>query len=145
MKRPESPNGREYYYLEGVKPVGAHVSELKRDIDRGVKTLKDSAYMISYGATTSSLSFLLVLSNLVGRQNLVASKAELVHKLAMDWRLHVTLTSGHTLIFTGVSGGYFGEGTRGCHDILKFFGFSQKQCTYPFEKQKFTCIKKKTN
>lgn len=134
---------QEYYYLQFGRPQGVNLASLQRDINRGVRQLTESAYTISYGSTRGSLNFCLAIIQLFGYDKAKALKAQLTFSETHHFKLRVYMVTGHEVVFEGVSGGYWGEGTRGCHDILKVFGFNKKQCSYPFKKETFTCYIRK--
>lgn len=136
---------QEYYYLDYYSNTqywnGFKTKTLQADVQRGVTTLSETAYTDGYGSTRGSLCYLLVLFKLFGKQ-LTGTKAQMTVDKRHNYRFRVETAEGFTLVFEGVSAGYYGEGTRGCHDILKALGFSQKQCNYPFQKETFTCSRR---
>ena len=134
----------EYYALTSNLALRGNIAlqELQRDIARGVKQLSDSSYCESYGSTNTSLFFLNKLQSILGTHSLQAKFATLEVTKQGNSRLRVQTFSGFELIFTGVAGGYFGEGSRGCRDILKAVGFSENQYNKPFTDETFKVFKR---
>jgi hypothetical protein len=112
---------------------------INADAKRGVRRLSDEAYCRHYGSTRDSLIFLLIVSS---EMSCEAVRAELTHSAKQHFTLKVHLKTGYTLVFKGVAGGYFGEGSRGCYDILKFCGFNEKQCQKVWTNETFTCSRR---
>lgn len=138
----------EYYYLteNAYNPARVrsmvNLRSLQADIERGVTHLSDHSYCSGYGSTIASLGFAMALKQYFGTQ-FIATNAELTFSNKNHYRLRVDLITGHTILFTGVSGGYYGEGSRGTHDILKLAGFSKKQSENAFAHDNFRVRKNK--
>lgn len=135
----------EFFYLnENIsshKGYGLRLKTLGRDIERGVRRLSEWAYNPNWGSTRSSMRFLNALIDAgIDIQN--AYRAELRHNQKDWYTLFVYTIDGYTLMFKGVSGGYYGEGTRGCYDILKACGFNEKQCQKVWHNESFKVVKK---
>jgi hypothetical protein len=132
-----------FYYLgdQHASPVG-HVKgrQLAFDIQRGVKRLPEYAYIDSWGSTQSSMRFMNALRNVINVD--LANRAELRYSQRDHFTLMVWTKDGFELVFKGVSGGYHGEGTRGCYDILKVCGFNEAQCQKVWTNETFTVIKR---
>jgi hypothetical protein len=127
-----------YYYLDErgrLKYKGVRIVTLRRDLNRGVKFLNEKAYHISYGATRSSIRFFAYLSSQIDVTNVYRAKLTLSQRHWFTLRLWTT--DGYLIMLKGVSGGYFGEGTRGCYDILKACGFNERQCWKAFKEEQF--------
>lgn len=134
---------KQFYYLDGINTSyisnEVDLSRIDSDVQRGVKRLSESAYCKLYGSTQSSLKFALALKDYLPLDKAV--EAEMTTDKRGIFQLLVTLDTGHQIEFEGVSGGYFGEGTRGSHDILKLCGFSTDQLTIPFSNKTFRVSK----
>lgn len=141
--RTNKPAGN-FFYLEDstiqnfTRTVNARA--IFNDVQRGVRRLNEEAYCQSYGVTRSSLAFAIIVNQMVG---ITAKRAELTYTPQKHYTLKVFTRSGFEVVFKGVSGGYFGEGARGCYDILKFCGFSEEQCQRVWENENFTVSKRK--
>lgn len=137
------PGYGRYFYLEDSYaqplPNNVKMKELVQDVKRGVKRLSEDAYCPYWGSTTSSLRFFIALRQGI---DVRAKKAELRYSQKNHFTLFVETFSGYTLMFKGCSGGYYGEGSRGCYDILKACGFSEEQCQRVFEKETFTVTRR---
>lgn len=134
---------RNFYYLDSPLTNPAHHVNwrlLKEDIARGVTRLPEYVYVPGWGSTTASLRFLNALRRFLDVTK--AHRAVLTYSSRHHFTLSVYLKDGPELVFKGVSGGYFGEGTRGCHDILRACGFNDKQCKKPFTLETFTVMKR---
>ena len=136
--REEANQGEQFFYLTGSNVLDyakrtINVRALKDDIARGVKNLSEDAYCSGYGSTRSSLSFFLVLSKLM---NIQPSSARMTYK-NYNYRLEVLTVDGYRLIFKGVSAGYYGEGSRGTHDILLALKFSKEQRAKVWKENEF--------
>lgn len=124
-----------------ANPVG-HVNWalLKADIARGVVRLPEYAYVASWGSTLGSLRFLNALMRFFDVTT--AHRAKLSYDPRHHYTLSVFLKNGPELVFKGVSGGYYGEGPRGCYDILKACGFSERQCQKVWTNETFLVYKR---
>lgn len=134
----------EYFYLNdhfisNTKYIKIKTRTLKKDIERGVKFLSEWSYCEKWGATPSSLRFLNALKKHINVKS--AIKAELVYSQKKHWTLYIYTNEGYTLLFKGVSGGYYGQGTRGCYDILKACGFNERQCQKTWKNGTFKVLK----
>lgn len=140
-------NQKSYYYLNShlASPVGqVKTKTIMNDLNRGVTRLTEDAYCKNYGASITSIRFMIALMNIIGHNGMQGVRAEL--KTANNRStLTVKTSSNLTIVFLGVSGGYFGEGSKSCHDILKAFGFNEKQSNKPFERDNFLVTRKVTN
>ncbi len=139
------PGYGDYFYLtESYSYPKGHVQVrvLANDIQTGVKRLAEYAYCSAYGVTRTSMRFMNALIHLLGQEAIQGVKAELAYSQKHHFTLTVHTISGFELVFKGVSGGYYGEGTRGCYDILKVCGFNEKQCQRAFEKETFTASRR---
>lgn len=109
------PHYGSFFYLnEGSYSTiigNVRLKALQEDIARGVKRLSEDAYCKNYGSTRGSLQFLTALNRYI---NLTAVRAELRYSQRKHFTLVVKTVNGYELFFKGVSGGYFGEGSRGC-------------------------------
>lgn len=136
----------DYYYLTGIHNTEirstVNIAELQRDIQRGVKTLSEHSYCRYYGITRTSLAFYLAIRNLLGEDMCRVKKVEMVYR-KNSYIMRVTTFSGFTFVFQGLGSGFFGEGPRGTRDLLKAFGFSEKQILKPFELENFTVTRRK--
>lgn len=127
-----------YYYLgnrrnrQGIKLV-----TFLRDLKRGVKHINSQAYMVENysGITQFDMKFLDIASRYLW---LNGKRAVMTFSPRQWWTLTVYTHNGYTFIFKGVSAGYYGEGTRGAHDVLKMFGFNAAQCEKAFKHETFT-------
>lgn len=133
----------DYYYMTDysfppnkVRSL-VNLQALSRDIQRGVSTLSEHSYCASYGVTQTSIAFALAVRQALGQQNYQARRAEMTYSQQHHYTLRIETFSGYTIVFKGVSGGYYGEGSRGAHDILKAFGFDARQCGKVFERANF--------
>lgn len=135
----------DYFYLTSQLALTGRMNHkaLREDIQRGVKRLTDYSYCKGYGATNTSLFFLNQLRDILGAQNLKGKYAVLELDKNNNPILRVQTTTGFELVFTGLAGGYYGEGSRGCRDILKAVGFSKAQYEKPFKEETFKVIKRK--
>lgn len=132
-----------YFYLDdsGANPVGnVNMKLLQHDIQRGVKRLPEYAYTRNWGSTRGSMQFMNALRRLINVEN--AKRAVLTYSHEHHFVLTIYTTDGYTLVFKGVSGGYTGEGTRGCYDILKVCGFREEQCQKVWKSETFTVFKR---
>jgi hypothetical protein len=133
----------DFYYLNDshANPVG-HVKgrQLALDIQRGVKRLPEYAFVDGWGSTQGSMRFMNALRKFVNVE--LAYRAELRYTQRDHFTLVVWTRDGFELVFKGVSGGYHGEGTRGCYDILKVCGFNEAQCQKVWANETFTVIKR---
>lgn len=136
----------DYYYLTGIHQSEirstVNLAELQRDIQRGVKTLSEHSYCRYYGVTRTSLAFYLAIRNLLGEELCRAKKAEMMYR-RNSYTMRVTTFSGFTFVFQGLGSGFFGEGPRGTRDLLKSFGFNEKQIQKSFEVENFTVSRRK--
>lgn len=137
----------EYYYINShvytpnrIRSL-VNLSALADDIERGVTLLTEDAYTQHYGVTQTSLAFALAVKRYTGEQ--VAKRAVMTYSQKHYYTLRLETFNGFTFVFKGVAGGYYGEGSRGAHDILKLFGFDNRQCSVVFEKEKFELRKLK--
>lgn len=140
MKRPILKN--KYYYLYSFSSTsreGIKLKTLKKDLERGVKHINSQAYMTfnTSGITRYDIKFLEQLEKLLF---LNGKSAEMIYQ-KNSYKLTVKTHEGYTIVFYGVSGGFYGEGTRGCHDVLKAFGFNEAQCNKPFKHENFKVIR----
>jgi hypothetical protein len=147
MKRKEreaimyKPKNGFFYLNESLyKPKGIKTVTLKKDVERGVKTLSEWSYADDWGATRTSLRFFNALKKYIDVTKVF--KAEMLYSIKTHYTLRLYTINGHTLIFKGVSSGYIGDGTRGCYDILKACGFSEPQCQKAFSLESFKVYKK---
>lgn len=135
------PSNGGYFYLHDsvrLNPTGyVKIKSIVSDVERGVKRLSEDAYCPSHGVTQTSLRFMTALVGLFGIEPLRAKTAELRYSKKHHFTLVVETVLGFTIVFKGVSGGYYGEGSRGCYDLLKAFGYSDKQCEQVFHKETF--------
>ena len=139
VPKPEFYNFHDrFFQTRGI----VNMNLLQSDVMRGVKHLNEEAYCRLYGSTNGSLFFIGALINLFGRDWLTATRAELTYNQNRSPELRVYTRTGYCLLFKGVSGGFYGEGPRGCHDILKLCGFNKEQCERPFKKETFTASKR---
>jgi hypothetical protein len=122
-------------------PVG-HVKmrQLAYDIQRGVKRLPEDAFVEGWGSTYASLRFMNALRKFINIEN--AHRAELKFNQRNWYTLVIHTRDGFELVFKGVSGGFHGEGPRGCYDILKVCGFNEAQCQKVWTNETFTVIKR---
>lgn len=130
----------EYFSLptRNIPNSVVNMSSLRYDLQRGVKRLGDYAYCSMAGTTFGSLKFLESVAHLIPTKG-VSAKMEVVGNV---YQLSILLESGHTLVFRGIGSGYFGEGSRGAYDILKFCGFSPTQCNNVWSKESFRVYKR---
>jgi hypothetical protein len=138
------PNQGFFYLNDGQSNPVSHVKSrlLISDIQRGVKRLSESAFLDQWGSTRASMRFMNALRRTI---DVTATRAQLKYSQLNHYTLVVYTRSGFELVFKGVSGGYHGEGTRGCYDILKLCGFSETQCQKVWSQQTFTVIKSLTS
>lgn len=151
-KMPKIPKPEYYYYSPNIFTEArirsvVNVNALMQDLQRGVTTLSEEAYCRGWGSTQTSLAFAValikVLEQAKGQDGVTARRADMTLSDKHHYTLRVTTFSGYDIVFKGVSGGYYGEGTRGAHDILKLFGFNEKQCNRAFEHEQFDVRKHK--
>lgn len=127
-----------YYYLESslsTMKKGVRIPTLLSDISRGVKLLGDYAYLKQCGGTRGSLRFFNVLSRHLDMSRVYRATMKYSHRHHYTFTLYTT--DGYRVVLKGVSGGYYVEGTRGCHDILKACGFSDRQCNKALHHESF--------
>lgn len=124
-----------YYYLFNGRQIrkGIKLLTLKRDLERGVKHINTRSYMTENlcGVTQFDIRFLEQISKLIW---LNGKRAVMDYDPRHSWILRVYTHNGYSFVFNGVSSGYGGEGTRGAYDILKLFGFNDKQCKKVFQR-----------
>lgn len=118
----------------GIKTI-----TLKQDISRGVKHLSEWSYAENWGSTRGSLRFINELRKHIDLS--AVHTAKLTYSQGKQFTLWLYTREGFTVHLKGVSGGFFGEGTRGCHDVLKVCGFTQAQCDKAFKHESFTVKK----
>lgn len=111
----------------------------KQDLDRGVKRLPDYAYMKGAISTTDTLRYFCFLATLYDMRQVISAKMEYKRN---KYTFTLYTSTGHTFVFSGASGGYFGTGSRATYDILKFCGFKEEQYQRAFHYENFTCRKK---
>lgn len=127
----------DYTFSNQVVRKEVNLRNLRHDIKRGVMTLSEDAYCRFWGVTHTSIAFALALQQ-VFNGTLVGKRAAMKYFEHFNhFILRVKTTSGHEIVFRGVSSGYYGEGPRGAYDILKTFGFNDRQCKVVFEKENF--------
>lgn len=130
--------GSFFYLNDDSKRIqfrGVRKITLLRDLYRGVKFLNEQAYHTGWGSTRASLRFFKYLQKHINVTKAYRAKLTLSQK---HWyTLKVWTLDGYVMQFKGVSGGYTGEGTRGCYDILKACGFSERQCQQAFREEQF--------
>ncbi|ALA48002.1 hypothetical protein SUNDANCE_186 [Brevibacillus phage Sundance] len=132
-----------YFYLDSShweQTQGIKTMTLRNDLNRGVKILTEWSYTDGWGSTRNSLRFFNVL-----RKNIDMNKvycAKLTYTTLHHYTLSLYHADGYRIILKGVSGGYHGEGTRGCHDVLKACGFNETQCNKAFEYETFKVMKR---
>lgn len=134
---------QEFFYLTSsyANPTGhVKVRLLHQDLARGVKRLSEEAYCPNWGSTSTSLRFMNTLLSIFGDLNVV--RAELRYSKAKHFTLVLKTMYEQELIFKGVSGGYYGEGSRGCYDILKACGFSEKQIERVWTSEQFVITRR---
>lgn len=133
----------DYYYMSEYSfPPNrirsmVNLQALERDLQRGVSTLSEHSYCAGWGTTQTSIAFAIAVRQALGPQDFKARRAEMLYSKKLHYTLRIETFSGYTIIFKGVSGGFGGEGPRGAHDILKTFGFDERQCSKVFEKETF--------
>ena len=140
------PKVEYYYYSENTFTPArirsmVNIPLLIEDLKRGVTTLSEDAYCKGWGSTQTSIAFATVLmgvlGSLSGKEGVTAKHAKMTLTKKHHYTLKIETFSGYTLVFKGVSGGYYGEGSRGAHDVLKLFGFDARQCSRVFERENF--------
>lgn len=127
-----------YYSLDdsySKRRKGVRVLTLKADLQRGVKRLPEYAYSKQWGSTSGSLRFFNVLMKYIDVTKV--NRAKLKHSLPHHFTMELYHPEGFTIVLKGVSGGYFGEGSRGCHDVLLACGFNQVQANKAFSHEQF--------
>lgn len=132
-----------FFYLDSsnwVNTEGVKTVTLRNDLNRGVKLLTEWSYVECTGITRNSLRFFNVLRKSIDMSKIV--RAELTFNQRQWYTLWLYHADGYRIMLKGVSGGYYGEGTRGCHDILKACGFSDAQCDKAFKHETFKVMKK---
>lgn len=139
----------DYYYMSEYSfPPNrirsfVNLQALAKDLQRGVTTLSEEAYCSSYGVTQTSIAFALAVRQALGPEHFQAKRAEMLYSRQRHYTLRIETFSGFIITFKGVSSGYYGEGSRGAHDILKAFGFDARQCNRVFERENFELRKMK--
>lgn len=124
-----------------ANPTGhVKVRLIHQDLARGVKRLSEEAYCPNWGSTSTSLRFMNALLSIFGNLNVV--RAELRYSEAKHFTLVLKTIYDQEIIFKGVSGGYYGEGSRGGYDILKACGFSPKQLERIWTNEKFVITRR---
>lgn len=102
-----------------------HKTTLRKDIQRGVRFLNESAYSEIWGSTTGSALFCIELRKHIDFDLVYRVDMTLTNKHHYTVRLFTK--DGYTIQLKGFSFGYYGEGSRGSLAILQECGFSQKQ------------------
>ena len=141
-----------YYYLNSSANQLANArscfnsARLRYDLERGVTTLNEDAYTkVGTGATRFSLCFLVILAHFLPSEHLKGKKAKITFSNRSHFRLFVETSTGYLFRFDGIGSGYFGEGSRGAYDILRFFGFSHEQAERVFKNEQLTLYKRKVD
>jgi hypothetical protein len=127
-----------FFYLDSTnysKRQGIRIPTLKKDLIRGVKNLSEIAYSKHWGSTRGSLRFFNILTKHIDVTKIHRAIMKYSHKHHYTLFLHSV--EGYRIVLKGVSGGYSGEGTRGCHDVLTACGFNAEQCKKAFTKETF--------
>jgi hypothetical protein len=104
---------------------------LQKDIARGVKFLNEAAYSNIVGATKSSLLFYLEVKKCIDLSQVY--RVELENSTRHWYSLKLYTRDGYTVLFKGLSFGFYGEGSRGTVAVLNDLGFGRKQIKRIFE------------
>lgn len=106
---------------------------LSRDIKNGITVLEEKSYSDMYGTTKASLLFYLELKKHINMDNIYSAH----FRQSENGNYNVILYSkdGYTIMFNGLSFGYYGEGSRGSMDILKDIGFTAEKVEQVATKQ----------
>lgn len=104
---------------------------LKSDIERGVKFLSERSYSNVCGSTRSSALFCLQLKKHIDFS--LVYRVDLKHNNRHWYTVQLYTKNGYVIQLKGFSFGYYGEGSRGCHAILKECGFNKEQINRIFK------------